>query len=166
MEIRSERAEDVDTIRALTQAAFEKMPFSDQTEARIIDALRAAGALPLSLVAIERQEILGHVAFSPVTINGALNDWYGLGPVSVWPERQKSGIGQALIRDGLHRLTTLGANGCVLLGSPDYYSRFGFIADPRLTYGDAPAKYFQRLVLKGLPPSGEVKFHPAFEATG
>ena len=166
MQIRLERPEDATTIRALTDAAFKGMPFSDQTESKVIDALRAAGVLTLSLVATERSQILGHVAFSPVRINGEAGDWYGLGPVSVWPDRQRTGIGQAVIRDGLQRLRSLGAGGCVLLGNPAYYGRFGFESDPDLFYNvGAPPGAFQRLTLDGSRPSGEVTFHPAFDAS-
>jgi putative acetyltransferase len=165
MQIRHERPEDATTIRALTKAAFKGMPFSDQTEAEVLDALRAAGALSLSLVATEGGEILGHVAFSPVTINGEAGDWYGLGPVSVWPEHQRKGVGQALIRDGLGRLQSMGAGGCVLLGDPAYYRRFGFESDPELYHLGAPRGAFQRLILDRARPRGEVRFHPAFGAT-
>jgi putative acetyltransferase len=165
MQITPERPEDAAAIRALTEAAFKDMPHSSQTEARIIDALRAAGALTLSLVAIEEGVIVGHAAFSPVQIAGALDDWYGLGPVSVRPDRQRSGIGQALIREGLRRLKSAMAAGCVVLGDPAYYGRFGFEADPDLHYGAAPPVYFQRIVLEGPPPKGEVRFHPGFDAS-
>jgi putative acetyltransferase len=165
MQFRPERPEDAATIRALTDAAFEGMPFSDQTEAKVIDGLREAGALTLSLVATEGGEIVGHVAFSPVTIEGEAGDWYGLGPVSVWPDRQRTGIGQALIREGLQRLRSIGAGGCVLLGDPAYYRRFGFESDPDLHNVGAPPGAFQRLTLKGARPSGEVSFHHAFDAS-
>jgi putative acetyltransferase len=165
MQIRPERPEDATTIRALTDAAFKGMPFSDETESKVIDALRAAGALTLSLVATEAGQILGHVAFSPVKINGEPGEWYGLGPVSVWPDRQRTGIGQALIRDGLRRLRSLGAGGCVLLGNPAYYGRFGFESDPDLRYVGAPPGAFQRLTLAGARPIGEVTFHPAFDVS-
>lgn len=163
MEIRWERLEDAATIHALTTTAFRGMPYSDGAEARVIDALRAAGALTLSLVAIRDGGIVGHVAFSPVTINGEAGDWYGLGPVSVWPERQRSGIGQALIREGLRRLRSMGAGGCVLLGDPTYYARFGFQNDPDLRHDGAPAWAFQCLTLNGPSPRGEVRFHPGFD---
>jgi putative acetyltransferase len=163
MQIRQERPEDATTIRVVTDAAFKGKPYSHQTEARIIDALRAAGALTISLVEIENAEIVGHVAFSPVRINGAASDWYGLGPVSVRPDRQQRGIGQALIRDGLQRLQSTSAAGCVLLGDPAYYGRFGFESDPNLRYGDVPSRYFQRLTLNGSPPKGDVSFHPGFD---
>ena len=125
--------------------------------------MRAAGALTLSLVAVQDEALVGHVAFSPVTINDIEGDWYGLGPVSVWPERQRQGIGQALIRDGLHRLKVLRASGCVLLGNPNYYGRFGFEYDPDLFYRGAPSRYFQRLTFCGSSPKGEVRYHPSFE---
>ena len=165
MHFRQEFPEDATTIRALTDAAFRDMPFSDQTEAKVIDALRAAGALTLSLVATRGGEIIGHVAFSPVKINAESGDWYGLGPVSVWPDHQRTGIGQALIREGLQRLRSLNAGGCVLLGDPAYYCRFGFEADPDLFYIGAPSWAFQRLTLNGSRPRGEVSFHSAFEAS-
>lgn len=165
MQIRQERPEDVATIRALTDAAFKGKPFSDQTEAEVIDALRSAGALTLSLVATEGGEIIGHVAFSPVKINGEAGDWYGLGPVSVWPDHQRAGIGQALIREGLQRLKSISAGGCVLLGDPAYYCRFGFESDPDLYGIDAPPGAFQRLTLNGSRPRGAVSFHPAFDAS-
>jgi putative acetyltransferase len=163
MQIRLERPADATTIHALTDAAFKGMPFSDNTEAKVIEALRAAGALTLSLVATQGDDIVGHVAFSPVTINGAAGDFYGLGPVSVWPDRQRAGIGQALIREGLRRLQSVGAGGCVLLGDPAYYARFGFETDPHLRHPGAPAWAFQCLTLTGDRPRGEVSFHPGFD---
>ena len=165
MQIRLERPQDAATIRALTDAAFKGMPFSDQTEAKVIDALRSAAALTLSLVATEADEIIGHVAFSPVTINVQPSDWYALGPVSVWPHRQRTGIGQALIREGLQRLRALNAGGCVLLGDPAYYRRFGFESDPHLHTANAPPGAFQHLPLNGPRPNGKVSFHPAFDAS-
>jgi putative acetyltransferase len=104
------------------------------------------------------------VAFSPVTINGEAVRWFGLGPVSVEPAMQRRGIGRALIRDGLERLRSAGAEGCVLLGDPAYYRRFGFVSDPKLRYGDVPPEYFQRLSFNGAEPEGEVAYHAGFDA--
>lgn len=163
MQIRDERPEDIEAIRTVTAAAFAGKPYSSQTEARIVDALREAGALALSLVAVRGAEVIGHIAFSPVLIEGEACDWYGLGPVSVVPELQALGIGAALIMEGLDRLKALGAKGCVLLGDPGYYGRFGFDADPGLTYPGPPAEYFQRLTLEGPTPTGEVSYHSAFD---
>lgn len=104
----------------MTEAAFRDAPHSDQIEAAIVDALRAAEALTISLVATDADDaIVSHVAFSPVTIDGEDQDWYGLGPVSVMPACQGHGIGSDLVNDGIARLRTLGARGCVVLGIED-----------------------------------------------
>jgi predicted N-acetyltransferase YhbS len=166
VEIRSETPEDVDAIRAVTIAAFRDVPHSSQTEAAIVDALRAAGALTISLVAVDEGEVVGHVAFSPVTIgSGAAGRWLGLGPVSVRPDRQRLGIGAALIQAGLARLREIGAEGCVVLGDPTYYGRFGFESDGRLRYPDVPTEYLQRIVFAGAGVEGEVEYHPGFDAS-
>lgn len=165
MHIRPERPGDIDAIRDLTAAAFKDMIHSSRTEAAIVDALRNAGALTISLVAVQESDVVGHVAFSPVTINGESKGWYGLGPVSVRPDQQRKGIGQSLIRTGLEHLQQMGARGCVVLGEPSYYSRFGFTGDPDLRYGDVPSEYFQCLTFTGTVPRGEVAYHPGFNAS-
>jgi putative acetyltransferase len=162
MEIRWECAEDVDAIRTVTSAAFKNAPHSNQKEVAIIDALRNAGALAVSLVAVDDRALVGHIAFSVVTINGEVNGWYGLGPVSVRPDRQCQGIGQTLIQTGLDCLKDLHAQGCVVLGDPGYYGRFGFVSDPDLRYGNVPPEYFQRLAFTGTAPKGNVSFHDGF----
>ncbi|MEL7518469.1 MAG: N-acetyltransferase, partial [Pseudomonadota bacterium] len=96
--IRAEAPGDEETIFALTKAAFTGMPFSSGTEPYIVDKLRADGDLTLSLVALDKQRIVGHIAISPVSITDGAQGWYGLGPVSVWPDIQKMGIGGTLIR--------------------------------------------------------------------
>lgn len=139
LRIEPERPGDARAISAMTTAAFAPMPFSDGDEASVIDDLRQAGALTLSLVAITaRDELVGHIAFSPVQIDGQPGDWCGLGPVCAAPGRQRQGVGSALITAGLDRLRDLGASGCVLLGNPDYYRRFGFLSGPTLTYHGQP----------------------------
>lgn len=165
MKIRSERSDDAEAIRNLTTAAFRNAPYSSQTEAAIVDALREAGALTLSLVAVENGEIIGHVAFSPVTIDGEAREWFGLGPVSVRPDQQRKGIGVKLIRLGLDQLKQMGAEGCVVLGDPAYYGRFGFMSDPDLRYPDVPPEYFQRLAFTSGAPKGEVAYQPGFGAS-
>lgn len=162
LEIRPERPADAPAIRAITAAAFEGVPFSDQSEPDIVDGLRAAAALSVSLVAVEHGEVIGHVAFSPVTIPVAEGRWHGLGPVSVRPDQQGRGVGQALIRQGLDQLRATGAAGCVVLGAPAYYGRFGFESDPAVSYGGASSPYLQRLIFQGPPPEGDVLYHPAF----
>lgn len=159
--IRAEEPRDTKAIYALTRLAFTGMAFSEGDEADIIDRLRKDGDLALSFVA-EKDAIVGHIAFSPVTVSDGATDWFGLGPVSVTPERQGEGIGSALIEHGLAALHAMRANGCVLLGNPAYYSRFGFAADPKLTYPGPPAEYFQCLVLGGSMPHGTIAYRPAF----
>jgi predicted N-acetyltransferase YhbS len=161
-DIRAERPGDLDAIRGVTTAAFAGAAHSSGTEAAIVDAVRKAGALTISLVAVEGQEIVGHVAFSAVTIDARPGAWFGLGPVSVRPDRQGAGIGTALIESGLARLRATGAEGCVVLGDPRYYARFGFLCEPALRYPGVPAEYFQRILFKGPPPVGEVAYHPGF----
>ncbi|WP_342238947.1 GNAT family N-acetyltransferase [Inquilinus sp. OTU3971] len=162
--IRDQQPEDDAAVRQLVEDAFRGRPYSDGTEAPIVEALRAAGALTVALVAEEDGEILGQVAFSPVAINGTARDWYGLGPVAVRPDRQGQGIGQALIRAGLDRIRALGAQGCVLAGAAGYYRRFGFAADPRLRSPGIPPEHFLVLPFGAQVPSGTVEFHEAFEA--
>jgi putative acetyltransferase len=163
--IRDDRPGDAPAIRAITLAAFEGKPYSDQTEAAIVDALRAAGAMAVSLVAEDRGEIVGHVAFSAISIDGSpVPGWFGVGPVSVRPDRQGNGIGSALMRAGIDRLKAAGAKGCVLEGDPAYYRRFGFERARTLSYPEGAAEYFQVLELTSAEPSGVVTFHPAFAA--
>jgi putative acetyltransferase len=163
--IQAEAPEDVDTIRSVISEAFKELPYSSGTEAAIVDALRSAGALTVSLVATQADQIIGHIALSPVMINGEAGDCYGLGPVSVLPRYQRKGIGSALIHQGLDRLRSMNAQGCVVLGDPSYYRRFGFVRDPELRYADVPPEYFQLLCFTEFKPEGQVTFHSAFEAT-
>lgn len=108
--------------------------------------------------------MVGHVAFSPVFIDDQTGDWYGLGPVSVRPERQRRGIGRQLIAQGLEELKNSGAAGCVVFGEPAYYGRFGFVSDPELWFASAPPGYFRRLAFRDTSPKGEVRYHAAFDA--
>lgn len=164
-DIRDEQPGDAVAIEAVTRAAFAAVPYSEQTEAAIVAALRAAGALSVSLVAVADGVVVGHVAFSPVSIDGDdAPAWHGVGPLSVQPERQRRGIGSALMRAGLARLRAAGAAGCVVLGDPAYYERFGFRPGPSLVYPEAPAEYFRVLAFGPDPPSGVVAYHPGFAA--
>ena len=164
MIIRAETPADTSSIRWLTAAAFKEAEHSSQTEGAILDALRQAGALTPSLLAERDRRIIGHVAFSPVRLDGEDLGWFGLGPLSVLPSLQRSGIGTALVEEGLRLLKERGAGGCVVLGDPDYYRRFGFTCDPALRYGDVPPEYFQSLLLTGKPAEGQVTYHEGFEA--
>lgn len=164
--IRSETAADAGAIRAVTVAAFKTLAISDHTEQFVIEALRAGKALSLSLVAEVDSRVVGHIAFSPVTISDGTPDWYGLGPVSVLPDYQRQGIGKALMKEGLSRLRSLGARGCCLLGHPDYYRKFGFRNAPELALEGVPQEFFFALPFDGPVPQGTVTFHEAFKADG
>jgi len=159
---RDERAGDEPAIHDVVTSAFAQAAHSSGDEAAIVARLREAGALTLSLVAVESDRITGHVAVSPVLIEGQEADWFGLGPVAVLPDLQRRGIGAALVAAALQRLRDLGAAGCVVLGDPDYYSRFGFEPAARLRYGEVSGPYFQLLAFGAEVPEGEVTYHQAF----
>ena len=161
--IRSEQPTDHDAIEQVTIAAFDDKWYSDQTEHLIVNRLRDAGAMTVSLVAEVDGRVVGHVAFSVVTINGEDKGWFGLGPVSVSREMQKQAIGSKLIREGLSQIKEKGAKGCVLEGDPEYYQRFGFKNHPDLVYEGTPdPKYFMALPFYDTVPKGRVEFHKAF----
>ncbi|MBI5354111.1 MAG: N-acetyltransferase [Chloroflexi bacterium] len=163
MIIRPETQQDIKAIEQVTMSAFNGKPYSDNTEPLIIHRLREAGDLSISLVAEDEGKVVGHVAFSIVTINGNDPGWYGLGPVSVLPELQKTGIGSGMIREGLRIIKEKGAKGCVLEGSPLYYQRFGFKSYPDLYYEGAPApEFFMALPFYDDVPKGRVEFNEAF----
>jgi putative acetyltransferase len=164
--IRNETDADVSAISEVTVAAFKTLAISNHTEQFIIAALRAAGVLTLSLVAEMEGRVVGHIAFSPVTISDGTRNWYGLGPVSVLPAYQRQGVGKALIRDGLARLKAKNAHGCCLVGHPDYYRKFGFINMPGLVLEGVPPEVFFALSFDGQYPRGTVTFHDAFNADG
>ncbi len=164
MIIRKETGEDIEAISQITIAAFRTMQISNHTEQFVINALRAANALTISLVAEIDGRVVGHVAFSPVTISDGTADWYGLGPVSVLPEVQKQGIGKSLINEGLLLVKELGGKGCALVGDPNYYKHFGFQNYPELVYPGIPQEYFLALPFTDMLPRGDVAFHEGFLA--
>lgn len=164
--IRPETPSDEAAIEQVTRRAFLSHPYSHQTEHFIIRALRVDHALAISLVAEEAGRVVGHIAFSPVTIGDGSVGWYGLGPISVDPDWQGRGIGGALMERGIAELRRIGASGCVLVGEPAFYGRFGFVHDPALVLEDVPPEFFLALSLGASSARGAVRFHPAFEATG
>lgn len=164
--IRNETDADVGTITEVTIAAFKTLEISNHTEQFIIEALRAAKALAVSLVAEADGRVIGHIAFSPVTISDGTPNWYGLGPISVLPEYQRQGIGKALIREGLSRLKDLNAQGCCLVGHPEYYRKFGFTNISGLVHVGVPQEVFFALSFDGHIPQGIVTFHEGFKADG
>jgi len=164
--IRKETTADIDAITEVTAAAFENVSVSNQTEQFIIKALRSADALTISLVAEIDNRIVGHIAFSPVTISDGTKDWYGLGPISVSPEHQKQGVGKALVKEGLALLKELGGQGCALVGDLSYYRRFEFKNYPELVHKGIPQDVFLALPFNEKVPHGAIEFHKSFLATG
>jgi putative acetyltransferase len=142
MIIRNETSSDIEAISKVTIAAFKNLAISNHTEQYIVNALREANALTISLVAEIDGQMVGHIAFSPVTISDGATGWFGLGPVSVLPEYQKKGIGKSLISEGLSLLKKSGGQGCVLVGHPDYYKRLGFQNFPELVHEGVPQEVF------------------------
>ena len=161
--IRDETSDDIDAIRELTDVAFRDMSYASGTEAEIVDRLRMADALSVSLVATVGDEVVGHVAFSPAMAADGTHPWFTLGPVSVLPEHQRQGIGSALIEKGLDRLREQGALGCILTGNPDYYRRFGFEVSPQNSPEKDYAEFFMIVRFEDVTPSGAITFHEAFD---
>lgn len=164
--IRRETEADVAAIREVTVSAFKTLAISNHTEQFVIAALRAAKSLTVSLVAEIDGRVVGHIAFSPVTISDGTRNWYGLGPLSVVPEYQRQGLGKALIEEGLSRLRSLNAEGVCLVGHPGYYKKFGFQNVPGLVHEGVPQEVFLALSFDGHTPQGAVTFHEAFKADG
>ena len=164
--IRNEIDADVDAITEVTVAAFRTLEISSHTEQFIVEALRANNALTLSLIAEADGHVVGHVAFSPVTISDGTQNWYGLGPVSVLPEHQRKGIGKSLILEGISRLKDLNAKGCCLVGHPDYYRKLGFKNVSGLVHEGVPQEVFLAMSFDGQIPQGTVNFHDGFKAVG
>lgn len=165
-QIRDETMADAAVIRDVTVAAFKTLEISRQTEHFIIEALRSTGALALSLVAEVDGQVVGHIAFSPVTISDGSPNWYGLGPVSVRPEHQRMGIGKSLIKEGLSQLQNMNARGCCLVGHPEYYKKLGFVNVSGLMHEGVPPEFFFAMPFDGHVPHGTVAFHDAFNADG
>lgn len=163
MIIRPEQLPDAAAIEYVTIEAFKNAPHSSGTESFIVRELRNANALAVSLVAEAAGKVVGHVAISPVLISDGAGQWYGLGPVSVLPTCQGKGIGSQLIEAALGQLQSMSAAGCVVLGEPEYYRRFGFAPLLGLQLPGVPAEYFQAILWNSGAPHGRVTYHPAFD---
>ena len=161
-EIRKERSTDYGVIHAITEVAFREMPFSDGDEQDVIDRLRSAKALTLSLVAVIEEKVVGHIAFSPAKAGDDSCPWFALGPVSVLPDLQRQGVGSALIESGLGQIEDLDALGCILTGNPEYYRRFGFALSPKNVPPNEPEEFFMLKLFKATQVSGPISFHKAF----
>lgn len=163
MIIRSENPSDIEVIDEVTKAAFEDSSYGQQTEHLTVNDLRAAGALTVSFVAEVDGRVVGHIAFSPVTISDGTQNWYGLGPVSVLPDYQGRRICTDLVVKGLSLLKSIGGKGCALVGLPTFFYRFGFKNQPKLTHEGTPEEVFVTMALAGETPTGTVEFHNAFK---
>ena len=164
VEIRHETAADLEAIDAVITTAFLTAAHTNHTEQFIVKALRKAGQLTLSLVAEVGGDLVGHVAISPVSISDGASGWYGLGPISVAPTHQGQGVGTRLMHAALRALRDSGASGCVVLGEPGYYGRFGFQAEPGLVLANVPPAYFQALSFGAEVPRGSVTYDESFNA--
>ncbi len=165
--LRPETENDIEAIDDLLNLAFAFDAHSKQDETWILQNLRTSGKLLLSLVAIdEAGELVGQIAFSPVEIDDGspegLKDWIGLGPMSVNPRLQRMGIGRQLIEAGLNEMKSRGVSGCVVLGEPGFYERFGFETCGNLILSGAPAPFFMARAFKGEMAKGIVHYDKAF----
>ncbi|MFC7515879.1 GNAT family N-acetyltransferase [Herbaspirillum sp. GCM10030257] len=165
IKVRHEQPADSAAIFDLTKLAFSTAAHTSHTEQFIVNALRTSGHLALSLVAVEEGRLVGHIAFSPVTISAGDDGWYGVGPLSVLPDFQRRGIGSLLMQQGLATLRNRGARGCVLVGDPAFYSRLGFSPCTELVFPGVPPEYLLGKSFGDAMPKGEVTFSPAFAAT-
>ena len=164
--IRPETTEDIDAIRSLNEQAFDQ-----KDEADIIEKLRNRSALTVSLVAVQGNQIVGHILFSPVTIESEESSItaVGLGPMAVLPAYQRMGIGSELVRAGLEGCKLSGQEVVVVLGHPEYYPLFGFVpAGPKgiLCEFDVPEEVFMVLELQEGALAGKrgtVKYQPEFK---
>lgn len=163
--VRDQTETDVAAVHALVAAAFRGMAHASGTEPAIMDALWRSGDAVVALVAEDATGLIGQAAFSAVEIVGSGTGWHGLGPVAVRPDRQRCGVGSALIRTGLARLRALGSSGCIVVGDPAYYGRFGF-RPADLHVPGIPDRYVAAIPLAAPMASGLVAFSPAFDATG
>lgn len=165
--IRLETESDAPVIEEVTSNAFMNAEHTDHNEQFIVRGLREANHLSISLVAEDKatHTIVGHAAVSPIKISTERENWYGLGPVSILPHYQRNGIGSLLIERALATLQSHHAAGCVVLGNPKYYVRFGFKAVPSLQLPGVPPEYFMALTWRTPTPTGTVSYHKAFEAS-
>jgi putative acetyltransferase len=165
MMIRPEKTDDINRVREVNIRAF-----GQESEANLVDALRKSGIPLISLVAEKDKTIIGHIMFSPVTIDNGCSSILvaGLAPMAVLPEFQRKGVGSMLVKEGLEQCRQAGHSAVVVLGHPEYYPMFGFV--PSVTYGikseyDVPENVFMILELSEealMDCNGIVKYHEVF----
>ena len=160
--IRPETPADHAAIHDITKRAFAPMVYADGNEQDLIGRFREAGALAISLVAEQDGAVVGQVTFTEAFAADGSPGWYALGPVAVEPALQNRHIGSSLIEAGLAKLRGRDAAGCVLVGDPAYYQRFGFRLFPDLCPAGEPAAYYQILPLRETTPESVISFHPLF----
>ena len=160
--IRPEQPGDIAVIAEINRTAFLGHPHSSQNEHLIVNGLRRDGKLALSLVAETGGGVIGHIAFSGVDISDGSLGWFGLGPLAVRKPMRHRGVGSALVRKGLQLLRERGASGCVVLGDPGFYSRFGFAAVPEIMIEGESQEFFLALPFHGGQTSGVVTYHRIF----
>ncbi len=167
--IRGETAEDIAAIRRVNELAFGHSAFGHSGEADLVDNLRAAACPHISLVAVMDGQVVGHIFFSPVTLEeGGFNlAIFGLAPMAVLPDYQRQGIGSQLVKAGLQECQKAGCDVVVVVGHPEYYPRFGFI--PGIRKGlrceyPVPDDVFMmaELTPNALLARGLVKYRPEF----
>ena len=166
MQIRKEKIEDIQGVRRVNELAF-----GTPAEADLVDALRGQAQPTISLVADEGGEIVGHIMFSPVDLSGHPDlKIMGLAPMAVLPIYQRTGIGTKLVRAGLEECENLEFGAVVVLGHPEYYSRFGFVPSSSFELSceyEVPddvfmAREIQEGYLRGA--TGIITYHAAFSA--
>jgi putative acetyltransferase len=163
--IRQETSEDINSIHYVNEQAF-----GQPQEASIITRLRNRGKVSLSLVAEEESNVIGHVLFSPVTIESAKDSFEAitLAPMAVLPKHQRKGIGSELVTAGIKKCRRLGFEIITVLGHPEFYPRFGFVPAQPLGIGcefDVPEDAWMLLELKRgalKGRTGTVLFQPEF----
>jgi putative acetyltransferase len=162
--VRPEGTSDAPLIEAVTRQAFLTAAHTSNSEHLIVAALRTAGKLAVSLVAEASGTVIGHVGVSPVAISDGSSGWFGLGPLSVLPQQQRRGVGSQLMRAALRLLREHDAAGCMVLGDPAFYSRFGFRPHPELVLAGVPPEFFQAICFDPPPARGTVTYDAAFAA--
>ncbi|MBW3694217.1 N-acetyltransferase [Vibrio sp. T187] len=165
MLIRTEAPADILAVDRLLKSVFET-----EAEAKLVMSLRENSHLTLSLVACaDDGEVIGHAMFSPVLLQGEDYNWQGLAPLAVKAEHQNQGIGGSLVKEGLSSLAEFGYPGCVVLGDPNYYGRFGFKAASLFNFDckwDVPEGAFQAVELAEgsfSGKSGTIEYSPEFD---